>query len=61
MFGMEKDASNTYLDGRILNGNGACDLGSATAVYDTVVFDQIPYHAESVVQRAFGLIDYLRD
>ena len=45
-----------YLIGLLSNGEGAADLGSATAIDDPVVAHQVPDDAESVVHAALRLL-----
>lgn len=47
------------LDGRVLDGQRAGDLGSATAVDDTVVADKVADYTEGIVEGALGLVDDL--
>ena len=46
-----------YLIGLLSNGEGAADLGSATAVDDPVVAHQVPDDAESVMHGPLGLLN----
>lgn len=48
------------LDGRVLDGQRAGDLGGATTVDDTVVADEVADHTESIVEGALGFVDDLR-
>lgn len=62
--GLGKSAHGVLLETRrlgrsILDGQRASNLGGTSTVDDAVVPHQVSHHAESIVQRALGLVDDL--
>jgi hypothetical protein len=48
-----------YLERGFFNGERAGDFGGTASVYNAIVLDKITHDAESIVDRAFGLVNQL--